>query len=289
MTKTATPHDSLQERILSHAGDLTPQQRVIGEYVLEHLSEIPFLSVPQLADRTGTSDATVVRFCQRIGFTGYSDLKMALVDGLREGLGAPDAQDGPETGDDVLTAVARLEQTNIERTIDAIDPAAFRDAAARLFRADHIFTFGMGISAHLADFATYMFTEHGMRSSSLATGYTTPLEQLVVLRPTDLIVVFSFPPYSKPTLELLGEARQRGIPTLSITNSAIAPAAELADSALSVSSHGMMLTNATSSVNVLLHALVVEIASRHRGETVEAIQGLNRIFRDRSDAVDDVS
>ncbi|MDJ0655592.1 MAG: MurR/RpiR family transcriptional regulator [Xanthomonadales bacterium] len=288
MPRAGTAEPMLHNRILAHAADLTTQQRVIGEFVLEHLGEIPFLSVPQLAERTGTSDATVVRFCQRIGFSGYSDLKMALVDGLREGAVDATGETTAVNDDDVLAAVARLERHNIDRTLDGIESSAFRSAAATLFKADHVFTFGMGISAYLADFATYLFTEHGLRASSLPTRYTSPLEQLVVLRPADLVVVFSFPPYSKPTLELLIEARQRGIPTLAITNSAIAPAVELADQSLAVSSHGMMLTNATSSVNVLLNALVVEIASRHRGETVEAISGLNRIFRDRSDAVDDI-
>ncbi len=289
-SKLDDPDLDLRERIINAAGDLTPQQRVIGEYILAHQQELPFLSVPELAQRTDTSDATVVRFCQRIGYTGYSDLKMALVDGLREGLTpeSPPAPMGDSEPESVLAAFGRLEQHNIDRTIEQIDEASFRSAAARLFRADHTYTFGMGISAYLAEFATYLFTEHGLRATSLATRYTSPLEQLVVLRPTDLIVAFSFPPYSKPTLQVLAEARRRGIPTLAITNSPLAPASEMAKQSLVVSSHGMMLSNATSSVNVLLNALVVEIASRHRGETVDAISGINRIFRDQTDAVDDV-
>lgn len=281
----------LRHRIFAAAGDLTRQQRAISEYVLDHMQEIPFLSVPELAERTGASEATVVRFCQRLGYSGYADLKMAMVEALRDEMAA--SASAPSTGDvaaiqrDSLLAVAKLEQQNIQRTLDSVDRKVFRQVAAALFRADHVYTFGLGISAYLADFACYLFTEHGLRATRLATRYTSPREQLVVLRPSDLVVVFSFPPYSKQTLEVLEESRERGIPTVAVTDRETAPAASLARDALIVSSHGMTFTNATASAQVLLNALVVEIASSHRGETVDAISRINRILREQSYLVDD--
>jgi DNA-binding MurR/RpiR family transcriptional regulator len=281
----------LRERIVDHVGSLSPQQRVIAEYFLDHLQEIPFLSVPELAERTGASEATVVRFCQRIGYSGYSDLKEALVDLAREEMKASNVEydiGANSDGDkDFLRAMGKLEQHNIERTLDNIDQTTFRHVAASLFKADHIFTFGLGISAYLADLAAYLFTEHGLRSTCLATRYTSPREQLVVLRPSDLVLAFSFPPYSRQTLEVLEESRDKGVPTVVVTDKTTAPAVALAHDALVVSSHGMSFNNATSSVNVLLNALVVEIASRHRGETADAISRINRILREQPYLIDD--
>lgn len=284
------PVVNLRDRILQHVAELSPQQRVIADFVLDHLQELPFLSVPELAERTGASEATVVRFCQRIGYSGYSDLKMALVDVVREDLKA--AENGPavpaaDVGKDVLAAMAKLEQHNIERTIENMDRRDFRNAAATLFRADHVFTFGLGISAYLADLACYLFTEHGLRSSCLTTRYTSPREQLVALRPTDVVLAFSFPPYSRQTLEVLEEAADRGATTVVVTDRITAPGVALASQALLVSSHGMTFTNATASVSVLLNALVVEIASRHRGESVEALSRINRILREQVYHVDE--
>lgn len=281
----------LRDRVSRHASKLTPQQRVIAEFLLDNLREIPFLSVPELADRAGASEATVVRLCQRLGYSGYADMKMAYVDSMREDIKANHTAgadvDISNLGRDVLAAVAKLEQHNIERSLDSIDRRDFSNAATTLFRADHVFTFGLGISAYLADFATYIFTEHGLRSSRLATRFTSPREQLVVLRPTDLVVAFSFPPYSGQTLEVLQESVDKGIPTIAVTDRETSPSAALANDALIVSSHGMTLTNATASVHVLLHALVVEIASRHRGETVDALSRINRILREQPNVIDD--
>ncbi len=280
-----------RDRILAAATSLSRRQQAIADFVLEKYHEVPFLSVLEIAERTGASEATVVRFCQRIGYSGYSDMKTALVDALRNEMQeAADSSAEPATADisrDALAAVAQLEQHNIRRLVAGIDKQAFRSVAAALFKADHIFTVGFGISAYHADFASYLFTEHGLRSTCLATRFTSPREQLITLRPSDLVVAFSFPPYSKQTLEILEESRQRGIPTVVVTDRATAPSAPIADHALIVSSRRMTFTNASAAVHVLLNALVVEIAERHRGETVNAISRINEILRDKHYLVDD--
>lgn len=289
-TVEAASRDSLRDRLLTHVNGLSRQQRLIADYLLDHLQEVPFLSVPQLAERSGASEATVVRLCRSIGFKGFSDMKMAVVESLREEMRAPGAARGGEPeATDVLSAVAELEHHNIDRTLKSIDRRAFRRVAALLHQADHVFTFGLGISAQLAELAAYLFTEHGLRANRLSTHFTSPREQLVAMRPGDVLVVFSFPPYSRQTLEMLEEARGRGMRTVAVTDRAAAPAVALANESLRVSSHGMTFTNATSSTTVLLNALAVEVASRHRGDTVDALSRINRILSDGNLLVDDES
>lgn len=283
------PYGSLRDRLLAHVNQLSRQQRLIAEYLLDHLHEVPFLSVPQLAERSGASEATVVRLCKSIGFLGFSDMKMDVVESLREEMNAPDLDDGsdPEPATDVLGAVAELERHNIQSTLDHIDRASFERVADLLYEADHIFTFGLGISAHLAELAAYLLTEHGLRANRFSTNFTSPREQLVTMREGDVLLAFSFPPYSRQTLEVLEEASGRGMKSVAVSDRLGAPAVPLASESLLVSTHGMTFTNATSSTNVLLNALVVEIASRHRGDTVDALSSINRILRNRSDLVDD--
>jgi DNA-binding MurR/RpiR family transcriptional regulator len=287
---TDAAYESLRDRLLNHVNGLSRQQRLIADYLLDHLHEVPFLSVPQLAEGAGASEATVVRFCRSIGFKGFSDMKMAVVESLREELQGSGARTGADTAaGDVLTAVAELEHHNIKRTLESIDRRTFQRIAALLNGADHIFTFGLGISAQLAELAAYLLTEHGLRANRLSTHFTSPREQLVTMRPGDVLVAFSFPPYSRQTLEMLEEARERGMRTVAITDRAAAPAVALAHESLRVSSHGMTFTNATSSTTVVLNALAVEIASHHRDDTVDALSRINRILSDGNLLVDDES
>lgn len=278
---------AFRDRIVERFASLPPQQRAVAEWFLDHLAEVPFLSVPELARRAGASDATVVRFCQSLGYDGFGGLKGDLLEvhrtRLRDGsrLGA-----GP-TGDDddTLAAVGRQEVGNIERSIADLDRAAFRAAASALFRADHVYAFGLGISSHLAGMLVYLLTQIGLRATVLPTGSSSPLEAAVVLRPTDLLVAFSFPPYSRQTVALVESAAGRGVATLAISDRRTAPAATVSRHALAVRSDNMMFTNSFGAVSALLNALVTEIAVRNREHAVEAVGRISRILDDAPDLI----
>ncbi|MDX1583068.1 MAG: MurR/RpiR family transcriptional regulator [Thermoanaerobaculia bacterium] len=276
-----------RELVLSQYESLPPQQQVIANHLIDHVREIPFLSIPELARRTGASEATIVRFAQRIGFEGFAELKMVLLEFLRSEMGKSKTTtvDAAVSEDDVLASVSRLEQINLQRTLEGIEPKEFRSAAAALFKADHVYTFGMGVSAYLSDLASYLLTQIGLRSTPFSTKFSSPREQVVALRPTDLVLAFSFPPYSRQTLSLLEESVEKGVPTMVITDRYTSPATRLSKQTFVVPSHNMMFTNAVASVFVLLNALITEIAIRHQGEAVEALSRINRILAQESDLI----
>jgi len=280
-------HESdFRELVVKHAAGLPPQQRAIADYLVEHLQTVPFLSVPELAQRTGVSEATIVRFAQRIGYGGFSELKMELVDLLQERLGGADEAERREPGDEVLEAVATLESGNIRRTVEGLDRVVFSAIADAVFRAEHTFTFGMGISAHLAELAAYTLVQIGVRATTLSTRYSSPREQLVAMRPSDILVGLSFPPYSRQTLEMLEEARDLGAATVAVCDRLTAPAASLARWALPVKTDNMMFTNAVAAVTVVFNALATEIATSHRGRAIEAFSRINRILVEDADVID---
>lgn len=273
--------------VLEHYEGLPPQQRSVAEYLLEHLREVPFVSVPELARRAGVSEATVVRFAQRVGYSGFASLKQELLEAVRQrvaphregatGAGELFAQP-PDGVDDALASVARQEITNIRRSVHDLDREVFQRAASVVFKADHVFTFGLGISAHLAEILTYLLQQIGLRSTTLSTRFSSPLEQLVALRPSDLLLVFSFPPYSRQTLEMVQAVRDRGIPSVAVCDRLTAPVAGIAHHVLAVRSDNMMFTNSFAAVSVLCNALVTEIALRYRDHAAEAVSEINRIL-----------
>jgi len=62
----------------SQMSSLSPREQVIAEYVLRSPETVIYQSVNDLAEASGSSETTIVRFCQNIGYKGYSDFKMAL-------------------------------------------------------------------------------------------------------------------------------------------------------------------------------------------------------------------
>ena len=284
MKKRATEID-FRSLVTRQAAGLPRQQRSIAEYVLEHLTAVPFLSIPELARRVQVSEATVVRFAQRLGYPGFSELKMELVDILQEQLKLGDDGTPEEIADDIFASVADLETSNIRRTVDALDRTLFAEVGEALFQASAVSTFGMGVSSHLAELAAYTLLQIGLRTQTLSTRFSSPLEQLVTSSPGDVIMVFSLPPYSRQGLDMLAAARELEIRTVAVTDRVTAPAARLATWTLPVKSDNMMFTNAVAAVTVLLNALATEIATRHREESIAALSRINRVLDDDEDVL----
>jgi len=273
------------DRILKHVDALPPQQRCIAEYLLEHLDTAPFLSVPELARRCGVSEATIVRFGQRIGFTGFAELKMALVELLQNRLGVDEERDSSDLGEDLLESVATHERRNIRQTIEKIDREIFAAIADLIFSADHVYTFGMGISAHLAELAAYTLVQVGVAAHPMSTGFSSPREQLIPLKHTDLVLVISLPPYSRQTLELVAAAAESGASTVALCDRLIAPPARQAGLSLAVKSDNLTFTNAVAAMTVVINALATSVATRHPDQAIDAFAKINRVLTDNPDVM----
>jgi DNA-binding MurR/RpiR family transcriptional regulator len=272
-------------KLAKRAAGLPRQQRLIAEYVLEHLTTVPFLSVPELSRRVGVSEATVVRFAQRLGYPGFSELKMELVDILQDHLRRGDDETHEDVAENIFASVAELEISNINRTVEALDDALLSEVGEAIFGASAVYTFGMGVSAHLADLAAYTLLQVGLRTHNLSTRFSSPLEQLVAAVPSDLVIVFSLSPYSRQALDVLREAKRLDIATVAITDKVSAPAASLATWTLAVKCDNMMFTNAVAAVTVLLNAVATEIATSHREEAIAALAKINRVLDDDEDVL----
>ena len=137
-------------------------------------------------------------FAQRIGFTGFAELKMELVDLLKKRLRTADAKEIQKSFTETCWTRRALEIANIEKAVELPSTARRSHRVAEaLTTPEYTYTFGMGVSAHLAELAAYTLTQIGIRAICLSPRYSSPREQLVTLKPGDLVLVFSFPPYSK--------------------------------------------------------------------------------------------
>ena len=275
----------VRDRILDHVDDLPPQQRTIADYLLEHLDTVPFLSVPELAKRCGVSEATIVRFGQRIGFSGFAELKVALVELLQSRLGVDDDRTDDDFGEDILESVAVHEGRNIRQTVESIDREVFAAIAELIFSADHVYTFGMGISAYLAELAAYTLVQVGVAAHPLSTGYSSPKEQIVALKESDLVLVISLPPYSRQSLELVEAASDVGAATVALSDRLIAPLARRAGLSLAVKSDNLTFTNAVAAMTVVINGLATAVATRHPDVAIDAFARIGRVHNTDPDVL----
>ncbi len=195
-TRPTRDRDDLHALIRRHYPALSGNQRKAADYLLAHLREAPFLSIVELEHRSGASKATIVRLAQRLGYTGFLEMREQLIAGVQSQMTITEMfplHPHPRK-EETLTAVARQDVKNINQTIARIDRKVFADVAQMILGAGHVYTLGLGISSLMSRILAYSLSQVAVRSTAFVHDYETFIEQIYVLGRSDLLIAFSFPP-----------------------------------------------------------------------------------------------
>lgn len=254
-------------RIRAALNELTPAERRAAETILANPQAMIGWSLADTARFAGVSEPSIIRFCRRLGFEGYSDFRLEFAQAMaliREN-GQPRlvADDDP-----IKTSII----DNCNRAISAIndlahdiDSPAVSQAVDIIVNARNIELFGHGGSGFLAGEAQYRLAHLGIA----CVAYSDPALQMfsaMALRPEDAIIALSFSGVTTlmmPNLEIARKAGVRII-TLSPTGS---PLARMASVNIPINAYRQK-TNATFqpservSMYVMVDALIGLIASR---------------------------
>ena len=132
-----------QELLVDNKIRLTPAQRRILQYIIEHYEEAIFLTASQLAQNVGVSEATVVRLAQALGFDGYPGMQRKFRQGLQDRLSTVTRLEHTvdhvrQTGD-VVVKVLQEDIHNLSQTLRNLSLDIFERAVADLQSAKRIF------------------------------------------------------------------------------------------------------------------------------------------------------
>lgn len=134
-------------RINSRFASLSRSEQRVAHYVQRHPEEVVSLSLQALASKCNTSDATVLRFCRALGYSGFQDLKSSFIpELLRRG-----AATRPELQEDEARATYLSNLSHdVRRTLELLDEAVVERVAAALVNSRRIVLVGLAGSAGVA-------------------------------------------------------------------------------------------------------------------------------------------
>ncbi|MER3523195.1 MAG: hypothetical protein C4326_03810 [Ignavibacteria bacterium] len=247
---------------------------------VHNIREIPFLSVVDIERKAGASKATIVRLAQSLGLSGFQELRSRMLAGVKSAIHQPDQFSLLVRRDheDTLSMVARQDVKNINETIKHLDKDTFREIAAMMLKSSHVFTMGLGISAVMAKILAYSLNQVAIRATPLIHDYETFLEQLPFITPSDVLVAFSFPPYSKGTVDAVKLAHRQKVPIVAITDKMTSPVTFASSKMIPVRSQNLLFTNSFSAISVVINALATEIGVRNRSQATRVAKKVDRIM-----------
>lgn len=281
-------YKEIREKIQSKF-DLLPQnQRKVADFVIDNFDNIPFIDVHEVSKQVGVSVASVIRFAQSVGFSGFSELRDAVSDSLKKHLKKNEffpLFDKNKLQNDLLNSVANMDVKNINDTLSIIDREVFDKVIDEIIKSNRVFTAGLGISYLVAEILSYQLTQVGVDSSVLKHTHTIFHEQVLYMNENDLLICFSFPPYSKETVEVAQYAQTKGLRVISITNKPTAPIASFSKFILTVKSENMLYTNSFAAISVLINAIATACAIKNKVKAKKVLKESEKIMIEQNQVI----
>lgn len=264
----------LIRRLKEGADTFSRNQRALARHVLKNYESVAFATVSQLAEASGVSEATVVRFARALDFSGYPAFQNEVRRLLRADLrGVERFKLGaePKPGQEIpLDAIVVKERENISTLYDTFDPRSFANAVRMLRRASEVLVVGTRSTASLAYHLWFALDKIGIAARRVSAIDSETYDHLSRMDKRACVVVIGFPRYLREHVKLLEYATDRRLATLTITDSTFSPLKgdvslyAPAESATFVAFHCAPLIL----INALVHAVSVADATN----TLEALK-----------------
>jgi DNA-binding MurR/RpiR family transcriptional regulator len=208
----------------------------------------------------------MMRFCQDLGFSGYSQMQRLFRDEYTRKW--PDYATrlqnlraaGERAPGAMLAEFVEAGRTSLENLMTTIDAAMLDRAVELLAAAPVIHLVGYRRSFPIASYLNYAFEKMGVASvlhsgvGMLATSHA--------MRPRDALLAITFAPYSAETIAFAEAARADGHPVVAVTDSLSSPLQRLDVIPLLVSEVDVGAFRALSATFALAIALAVAVGSR---------------------------
>jgi len=272
-------HGPLADRIIKAFDTMSGQLQAGARYVLERPRDVALLSMREQARQAGVQPATMTRLAKHLGMDGYDGVRELYAAAVRDGeigfAGKAGAQVASQKlkGDKALAAeMLRSIGRQIERLAapDRLERLVL--AARALASARRIYCLGLRSSHSIAWHLHYVLSLVGERSTHIDGIAATGADALARATSRDVLLVASVLPYTRLTVELAEYAVEQGMAVVAITDSEVAPLAQIAQHAVIVATDSPSFFHAMSPAFVVAEILGAIIAGRGGDDALAALR-----------------
>ena len=218
--------------IRSARDKMSANEKKLADFILENSSLIRDYSSQQIAAAVGVSQSAVVKFSQKIGYKGFTDLKLAIHESVvkHESNVAVLAGKRASTGA-VVSLKDRLYQAKSEAisgATDLNDDRTLRNAAAAIGSAGVLLLVGSGHASAVARDAALRMMRLGIAVIA-EDDVEVQRSSVATLGKGDCLFIISTLGQSAHLVQLAKQASKRGATVVSLTNQAASPVATIAN------------------------------------------------------------
>ena len=227
-------HADVMDTLTAKYPLLTKAGKKVADFIFANHEEAQFLSITALAEECSVAEATVFRFCQTLGYSGYNDFKLGLAKAYGAAAGTDNEYSlyGKISESDSIAAMCRkLYATNVSaltQTLELVDEAMIKQAVDYLRGARRVYCLGQGGSMVLAMEAWARFLTASPNFYCIEDAHLQAMSASM-LEKNDAVLFFTYSGATKDMLDVLRPAKERGAKVIVLTHFKKSPAAAYAD------------------------------------------------------------
>lgn len=267
-----TPNDApttveeFRNRLIAVSETLPKRLRQCADYLSMHTDKIAVSTVAELAMAAGVQPSAFMRFCQLLGFSGFSELQKLFrqdytqrwpnystrLDALRS-----------ESASNPLTLLEEFIETghaSLNSLASTVNEASLQNAVDILVAAPTLHLIGLKRAFPIAYYLAYAFGK--MSVPAMLHDRVGDLDQHQLMRPGDALIAISYAPYTQNTLDAAALAASRNIKVVAITDALNSPLQRVAAATLLVREVDMGDFRALSASFALAITLATAVGAR---------------------------
>lgn len=261
-----------KDRIREHYKELTPGFRKLADYIMENTLDVAFLTATRLSRRVGVDPATVVRFSQEIGYSGYRELSLEIKDYVRDQVTdtyRPVEISGND--EDLLRALVENTLRNFQHfvTTDLSDVAA---AVEILKNASQVYLVADEMGYDLANFMAKNLRSLGLAAHAFYPSMAETASIVSQMKEEEALLALAIEGPSIDTGYAVKLARNKGVHTICITGSGVALPAREAELAIIVPSKSPANVPSFGAEVLILAILWEALAGEMKEETAARLK-----------------
>ena len=220
--------NEFSRNIMDFVSKTNGAKKKVALFFLSNPNDVAFLTLDKISKKIGVSASTITRTASDLGFNGYPGLQEEARNMLLWGLDPIQRLNQSPVEKDSLgihESVA-LDRANLENLLTESNVSAIEQSVQHLAQKRKIFIMGLGSSYSMAFLlSTYLSRMRPGRVRLIGLNRGNIAEDLMEITADDVVIVFSFPRYSKQMLDFLEEVEKVGCMRIAITDTSFAPVA----------------------------------------------------------------
>lgn len=224
--------ESVFEKISREYYELTASEKKTADFVMNNQHDTQYMSIAELAEASDVAEATVSRFCRRLGYKGYNAFKLAVANSaalIMHDAGALYGQvEESDSFGDMCSKLYSADTAAMGQTLELLNTEAVKTAVDILEAADKVLCMGQGGSMLLAMDAAHAFAPVENKFFAVSDAHLQVISA-ATMSEKDAILFFSYSGATRDMMDTLALAREQGAKVILITRFPKSPGAALAD------------------------------------------------------------